>query len=86
MAGRATGPEDSISLDNLEVGERAEVCQVPERDSAFLGCLAELKLVPGSSLEIVEKSPLAGALLVKVADELHALAREVAQQIMIKRV
>jgi DtxR family transcriptional regulator, Mn-dependent transcriptional regulator len=78
LAAPATAP-----LSTLEPGARAVVSRVPDGDGELLRYLAELKLTPGSRVEVREAAPFEGPLTVRVAGAEHAISRELASKIAV---
>jgi DtxR family Mn-dependent transcriptional regulator len=75
--------QDLTPLSALDPGTKATVSRVPDRDGEILRYLAELKLVPGSKLEVREAAPFDGPLTVRVEGADHAISRELAAQISV---
>jgi DtxR family Mn-dependent transcriptional regulator len=76
-------PTEATPLSALEAGTKATVCRVPDRDGDVLRYLTELKLVPGSPLEVRESAPFGGPVTVRVGGAEHAISRELAAQISV---
>jgi DtxR family Mn-dependent transcriptional regulator len=55
----------AIPLTALEVGQRARIVQVAERDPQLLAYLKEMGLVPGREIEVIMKAPFEGPITVK---------------------
>jgi DtxR family transcriptional regulator, Mn-dependent transcriptional regulator len=70
-------------LSALEPGAKATVERVPDGDGDLLRYLSELKLVPGSRLQMRELAPFDGPVTVRVAGADHAISRELAGQIAV---
>ena len=66
---------------DLEPGDAASVSRVPDGDPELLRYLAELGLVPGSHVEIVQHAPFAGPVTVRTTSGDHAISRELADRI-----
>jgi len=77
--------EESEPLINLDPLESGTVVKITEEKQEVLEYLATLRLMPGASVEVVEKAPLDGPITVKVEGTRHALSREVATIINVKR-
>lgn len=60
------------TLADLEVGDRAVLRRVSDEDPEALRYLARLNLIPGVSLELLERTPLDGPLRVRV-DEIEEM-------------
>src|ERR671922_617267 len=82
-------PGPDLKIDRVEVtplstlvaGDKATVERVPDGDGELLRYLSELKLTPGSRLEVREAAPLDGPLTVRIGGADHAISRELAAQI-----
>jgi DtxR family transcriptional regulator, Mn-dependent transcriptional regulator len=72
---------DVTPLSSLEAGTKATVERVPDGDGDLLRYLSELKLTPGSRLEVRESAPFDGPLTVRIGGADHAISRELASQI-----
>jgi len=77
--------EQSEALSNLNRGEKGTVVKVTDERPDMLQYLATLGLMPGASVEMEEKAPFNGPVMVKVMGASYALGREVASVIWIKR-
>ena len=77
--------ENSRPLIELVAGEQSTIVKITEESTDLLHYLDELGLVPGVSVEILEKAPLNGPITVKVGSTSHAMSRAVASIIQIKR-
>jgi DtxR family Mn-dependent transcriptional regulator len=77
--------DHSEALSNLNRGEKGTVVKVTDERPDMLQYLATLGLMPGASVEIEEKAPFNGPVMVKVMGASYALGREVASVIWIKR-
>jgi DtxR family transcriptional regulator, Mn-dependent transcriptional regulator len=70
-------------LSALEPGDKATVERVPDGDGELLRYLCELKLTPGSRIEVREAAPFEGPLTVRVGGAEHAISRELAARIAV---
>ena len=70
-------------LSALAPGARATVERVPDGDGELLRYLSELKLVPGSRLQMRKLAPFEGPVTVRVGGADHAISRELAGQISV---
>ncbi|MCS7131598.1 MAG: metal-dependent transcriptional regulator, partial [Hadesarchaea archaeon] len=73
---------EAPSLADAQEGERCEILAIPE-DREALQRLMSLNILPGSTVEVVERAPL-GALMVKCGDAQVALSRELASRILVR--
>ena len=77
--------EKSQPLIELGTGEQSTIVKITEERTDLLHYLNKLGLVPGASIEILEKAPLNGPITVKVGSTGHALSRAIASIIQVKR-
>ncbi len=73
----------AMPLSALEPGVKATVSRVPDGDGELLRYLSELKLTPGSRIEVREAAPFEGPLTVRVGGADHAISRELAARIAV---
>lgn len=66
------------SLAALPVGARGTFVRISDADPAMLRYLAERGVAPGDLLQVVEKQPFGGPLLVRVGAAVHALGEALA--------
>jgi DtxR family Mn-dependent transcriptional regulator len=78
-------PSKSEALSNLENGESAVVSQIPDENTELLRYLASLGMYPGVKIEVEEKAPFKGPMLVRVGPNSHSLSLDVASGIYVKR-
>jgi DtxR family Mn-dependent transcriptional regulator len=69
------------SLEGLAPGEVATVRRIPDGDAPLLRYLAELTLVPGSTVTMRKSEPFGGPITVDVDGSEHAISRELAERI-----
>lgn len=77
--------EESQPLIELGTGEQSTIVKIIEERTDLLHYLNKIGLVPGASIEILEKAPLNGPITVKVGSTSHALSRAIASVIQVKR-
>jgi DtxR family Mn-dependent transcriptional regulator len=77
--------EDSWPLIELSAGEQSKIVKITEESSDLLHYLNELGLLPGTSVEILEKAPFNGPITIKVGSTSHAISRAIASIIQVKR-
>lgn len=77
--------EESVVLTALDCGEKGTIVKVTDERLDMLQYLATLGLVPGASIEIEEKAPFNGPIMVKVLGASCALGRNVASVIWVKK-
>ncbi len=83
-SGRVT-EEKSELLANLGLGEEGIIVKVTDERPELLQYLATLGLVPGASVQIEEKAPFNGPIMVRVMGASYALGRNVASVIWVKK-
>ena len=71
-------PSNLRALASLEAGEEATVRRIPDRKPEVLRYLAELSLLPGTRVKLVQRAPLGGPLTVIVGRKRHAISEEIA--------
>jgi DtxR family Mn-dependent transcriptional regulator len=69
------------SLEALAPGEVATVRRIPDGDAPLLRYLAELTLVPGSTVTMRKSEPFGGPITVNVDGSEHAISRQLAERI-----
>jgi DtxR family Mn-dependent transcriptional regulator len=74
---------EATPLSTLAPGAKATVERVPDGDGELLRYLSELKLTPGSRVEVREAAPFEGPLTVRVDGAEHAISRELAAKIAV---
>jgi DtxR family transcriptional regulator, Mn-dependent transcriptional regulator len=74
-----------VRLTELEPGRMATIQRVSDHDPALLRYLAELRLTPGTHIEITAKGPFGGPLHVRVPSThiAHALGQEVTNHVFV---
>jgi DtxR family Mn-dependent transcriptional regulator len=81
----AVAPSKVIALSELENGEKATVSQIGDENTELLRYLAGLGVFPGVKVEVEEKAPFSGPMLVKVGSNSYALGLDVAAGIYVNR-
>jgi DtxR family transcriptional regulator, Mn-dependent transcriptional regulator len=71
-------------LADLSAGTCATLREVPDEDPAALRYLAELGLVPGAALEVVDVAPFKGPLRVRIDGVEQVVGRELARQVSVE--
>jgi DtxR family Mn-dependent transcriptional regulator len=70
--------EKSETLSNFKPGEKAVLVKITEERSDMLRYLASLGLMPGTMVEVEEKAPFEGPMIIKVMGATYALGRNIA--------
>jgi DtxR family Mn-dependent transcriptional regulator len=78
--------ENSQPLSNLQPNDKAVLVKVTEEKSDMLRYLASLGLMPGAIIEVQEKAPFDGPMIVKVMGATYALGRNVASVVEARKV
>jgi len=77
--------EKSELLYNLGLGEEGTIIKITDERADLLQYLATLGLVPGANVQIEEKAPFNGPIMVKVMGASYALGKNVASVIWVKK-
>jgi len=77
--------EQSQTLTTLNAGEKGIIVKVTDERQDILQYLGKLGLRPGASVEVLEKAPFDGPIMIRVGDAKFALGRNVASVIWVKR-
>jgi len=77
--------EKSKLLTDLKPGEGGTVVKITEENRDMLQHLATLGLVPGTSVEIEEKAPFNGPIIVRARGASYALGHNIASVIWVKK-
>jgi DtxR family transcriptional regulator, Mn-dependent transcriptional regulator len=72
-----------VALVDLERGERGTFSRVSDSDPAMLRYLAEQGIKPGATVQVTERQPFGGPLLVEVEGSTHAIGGELAERMLI---
>ncbi len=76
----------SEPLSSLKPREKAVLVKITEEKSEMLRYLASLGLMPGAIVEVQEKAPFEGPMIVKVMGATYAIGRNVASVVEARRV
>lgn len=77
--------EESQPMTTLREGEKGTITRIKEEDPELLRYLSEMGLVPGASIELVEKGPSGEPTTVRVGKKVRALSRGMISVIRIKK-
>ena len=83
-AGGAFAEQPLPTLGDLPAGSQATLRQVPDEDAAALRYLAELELLPGAILEVLDVAPFNGPMRVRINGSEKVLGRELACKIKVE--
>lgn len=72
------------SLAELRPGDRATLRQVPDENAAALRYLAELELMPGADLEVIDVAPFHGPIRVLINGREQTIGRELAGEVQVE--
>jgi DtxR family transcriptional regulator, Mn-dependent transcriptional regulator len=74
------------TLHELEIGCPAVLRRVPDEDAAALRYLADLQLVPGARLEVLDRAPFNGPIRLRVGRRIHVLGAEISRSLQVERI
>jgi len=77
--------EQSEALVALNAGEKGTIVKVTDEREEILNYLGKLGLVPSALVEVEDKAPFNGPIMVKVGGANYALGQNVASMIWVKR-
>ncbi len=77
--------EKSEPLSHFRPKDKAVLVKITDEKSDMLGYLASLGLMPGAVVEVQEKAPFEGPIIVKVMGASYALGRNVASVVQARR-
>jgi len=72
-------------LSHVDAGESVVVVEVDDRDPALLRYLGDLRLYPGTAVDVVRVEPYGGSLVLRVEDREFPIGREAAADIRVTR-
>jgi DtxR family Mn-dependent transcriptional regulator len=75
--------DESRALAGVDVGAWVQVVRVRDRDPEMLGYLAEIGLVPGTRLVLVERLPFGGPLVVEYGGRTQPIGIPVAEAVFV---
>jgi DtxR family Mn-dependent transcriptional regulator len=78
--------QNSQPLSNFKPSDRAVLVKITEEKSDMLRYLASLGLMPGAVVEVQEKAPFEGPMIVKVMGATYALGHNIASVVEARRV
>jgi DtxR family transcriptional regulator, Mn-dependent transcriptional regulator len=73
------------ALAELEPGQTATFVRISDSDPGMLRFLGERGIVPGTTLELVERQPFDGPLFVRVGGDVHVLGSTLARAMHVRR-
>lgn len=79
-------PSIGISLTRAQPNRPYRLVRVLMQDAERLSYLGSLGLYPGAFVELLKQSPFAGPLILNIGGEHHALAHEMADQLLVTEV
>lgn len=72
-----------VSIGETAVGSRVRIERVSDRDPDALRYLADLGLVPGAEITVVERAPFGGPLWVRVGQHRHPLGEQLVRAVFV---
>ena len=76
---------DAGPLSQLSTGEKATIAQIPDESTELLRYLASLGVLPGIQIEVVEKTPFNGPMLVRIGSASYAMGLDTASSIYVTK-
>lgn len=76
--------ENAMPLHKLGLGKKGIILRIEKEEPEVLKYLASLGLFPQTKVEVEEKAPFGGPVIVKVGTSRYALGRKVASKIFVK--
>jgi DtxR family Mn-dependent transcriptional regulator len=74
------------TLDQTAVWDRVSIISIPEEDEVLVGHLAEVGLLPGTTVLLREFGPMNGPITVQVSQQIRAISRDVARRLRVRAV
>jgi Mn-dependent DtxR family transcriptional regulator/Fe2+ transport system protein FeoA len=74
------------TLDQTAVWDRVSIVSIPEEDEALVGHLAEVGLLPGTTVLLREFGPMNGPITIQVSQQIRAIGRDVARRLRVRTV
>jgi DtxR family transcriptional regulator, Mn-dependent transcriptional regulator len=74
------------ALADIDTGGHAVLRRVPDEESDALRYLADLGLVPGARIEVIDRAPLNGPLRLRVDDREHFVGYELARSLQVESI
>jgi DtxR family Mn-dependent transcriptional regulator len=81
----AISADDSVSLTELETGERGVFTRVSDSDASMLRYLAEQSIQPGASLRVIRREPFGGPVVIEIGGRTQPLGAELAENMRVRR-
>ena len=78
--------EESRPLSELNLGEKGVIAKITDERRELLEYLNSLEVRPDKIVEVVEKAPFGGPIIVRIGGKNRALSREIASIIKIKTI
>ncbi|MFQ5751001.1 MAG: metal-dependent transcriptional regulator [bacterium] len=77
---------DLVPLTATEVGQRVKIEQVSDKDPEMLRYLGDIGIFPAVVVEVMEKAPFDGPLLIKIGEAQHYLGQVLTNNILISHI
>ncbi|NJP05712.1 MAG: metal-dependent transcriptional regulator [Chloroflexaceae bacterium] len=77
-------PHTSKALSDLSVGQSGRITRVNDQNAEHLRYIADLGIVPGTSIQVEETAPFEGPVSIRVGHKVHALDRRLARTIQVE--
>lgn len=73
----------AVSLATLQPGDSAKVARVSDKDAERLRYLAELGIIPGTTVNVIAREPYGGPIALRVGSSSRTIGPELAEQILV---
>jgi DtxR family transcriptional regulator, Mn-dependent transcriptional regulator len=77
--------DQSVPLDELEIGESGTFVRVSDSDAAMLRYLADRHIQPGAALDVTGREPFGGPVMVEIEGRRHQLGTDLARSMRVER-
>lgn len=77
-------PAASRSLEDLAVGEQAQIASVEDENAELLRHLASLRLLPGTNVRLLGRDPFGGLLAIRVGSRTHRVGPALAARVFVR--
>jgi DtxR family transcriptional regulator, Mn-dependent transcriptional regulator len=81
----AIGEDESVPLDELEIGESGTFVRVSDSDGAMLRYLADHHIQPGAPVDVKGREPFGGPVTVEIEGHTHRLGTDLTRSMRVER-
>lgn len=79
-----SGADGATPLTHLAPGAVGEVVRIEREETEVLRYLAQLGLIPGTSVRLINRAPFGGPVLLMIGDAHYAVSRDIAERVIVK--